>query len=233
RWLDDLVGEGGWLWVGQGNNSGIDSLAFLARDGLLEFAPPPLTDDAEAPPGIAIIHEALERRGALYIADLAQQANLPPSVIRTALWALARRGLATNDRLAVVRRGEIVDASEHRAATMGQRRSASRLMRPAATRPRLGSRPEGRWSLIPWSHPDAETAALAAARRLLDRYGVVARELALLDPALPPWRILYEVLSRMELADEVRRGYFVEGLSGAQFALADAARLLHDLAGPT
>ena len=49
---------------------------------------------------------------------------------------------------------------------------------------------------------------------LLQRYGVVARELALLDPGMPPWRVLYEVLSRLELAGEVRRGYFVEGLSG-------------------
>ena len=49
---------------------------------------------------------------------------------------------------------------------------------------------------------------------------------------MPAWRVLYEVLSRLELAGEVRRGYFVEGLSGAQFALPDAARLLADLAGP-
>jgi len=56
----------------------------------------------------------------------------------------------------------------------------------------------------------------------------VARELALLDPWLLPWRVLYEVLSRLELAGDVRRGYFVEGLSGAQFALPEAAQLLQD-----
>jgi ATP-dependent Lhr-like helicase len=49
---------------------------------------------------------------------------------------------------------------------------------------------------------------------------------------MPPWRVLYEVLSRMELAGEVRRGYFVEGLSGAQFALPEAARLLQELSLP-
>ena len=61
----------------------------------------------------------------------------------------------------------------------------------------------------------------------------MARELALLDPWLLPWRVLYEVLSRMELAGEVRRGYFVEGLSGAQFALPEAAQLLQDLHLPS
>src|SRR5207244_3463189 len=56
--------------------------------------------------------------------------------------------------------------------------------------------------------------------------------LAALDPALPPWRVLYEVLSRLEMAGEVRRGYFVEGLSGAQFAMPEAARRLQDLSLP-
>src|SRR5262249_18389154 len=44
--------------------------------------------------------------------------------------------------------------------------------------------------------------------------------------------ILYEVFSRMELTGAVRRGYFVEGLSGAQFALPEAARLLQELSVP-
>jgi ATP-dependent Lhr-like helicase len=68
---------------------------------------------------------------------------------------------------------------------------------------------------------------------MLGRYGVAARELALLDPWLLPWRVLYEVLSRMELAGQVRRGYFVEGLSGAQFALPEASALLQDLHLPS
>jgi ATP-dependent Lhr-like helicase len=68
---------------------------------------------------------------------------------------------------------------------------------------------------------------------LLRRYGIVARELALLDPRMPPWRVLYEVLNQLELAGDVRRGYFVEGLSGAQFALPEAARLLQELQLPS
>ena len=48
-----------------------------------------------------------------------------------------------------------------------------------------------------------------------------------------PWRVLYEVLSRLELAGDVRRGYFVEGLSGTQFALPGAAKLLGEIALPS
>ncbi len=74
---------------------------------------------------------------------------------------------------------------------------------------------------------------MAQALLLLARYGVVARELALLDTWMPPWRVLYEVLSRLELSGEVRRGYFVEGLSGAQFALSPAAQMLQDVGLPS
>src|SRR5205807_170302 len=82
-------------------------------------------------------------------------------------------------------------------------------------RRRVAQRPEGRWALLPWSGvPSPEMQAVLLASRLLHRYGIAARELALLDPWMPPWRVLYEVLSRMELSGEVRRGYFAEGLSG-------------------
>jgi ATP-dependent Lhr-like helicase len=57
--------------------------------------------------------------------------------------------------------------------------------------------------------------------------------LALLDPWMLPWKLLYEVLSRMEMAGDVRRGYFVEGLSGAQFALPDAMEMLQNLHLPS
>src|SRR5439155_18080503 len=94
-------------------------------------------------------------------------------------------------------------------------------------------RPEGRWSLLPWARPDTETQAVFLAEVLLNRYGIVGRELALLDELMPSWRVLYEVLSRLELAGKVRRGYFVEGMSGAQFALPEAARMLQELALPS
>jgi ATP-dependent Lhr-like helicase len=108
------------------------------------------------------------------------------------------------------------------------------MLRPRGTgaaRPR--SAPEGRWSVIPWGQPDPGARAVFQAALLLRRHGIVARELAQMDPWMPPWRVLYEVLSRMELAGDVRRGYFVEGLSGAQFALPEAVPMLQDLAVPS
>jgi ATP-dependent Lhr-like helicase len=213
RVIDQLPG---WLWFGRGDGA----IGLIEREETVGFAAP-AAEETESPPGTEVVRDLLAQRGALFVADIAQIANLPPSVVRTALWSLVRRGLVTNDRFEVARRGEpIADLVQE----AGLRRR---------TRVRRSFDPEGRWSLISWPTSDREHDAVAAARRLLDRYGVVARELARLDSAMPSWRVLYEVLSRMEMADEVRRGYFVEGLSGAQFALPDAARMLHDLAGPT
>ncbi len=171
--------------------------------------------------------ECLRTRGASFLTDLAADTGLSPAVVRRSLWALLRRSQVTNDHFDVIRRGE-EPPLEANVGTAGTRLPSLRDIRR-----RFVQRPEGRWSLLPWGRPEPEAAALSQAWLLLNRYGVVARELALLDPWLPSWRILYEVLSRLELAGEVRRGYFVEGLSGAQFATSEAADLLQQLHLPS
>jgi ATP-dependent Lhr-like helicase len=165
------------------------------------------------------------------VADLASDTGLPPSAVRSALWALLRRRLATNDHFDIIRKGE--QRTEDRASRIEDRRGLRSLRHPRSSILDPRSKREGRWSLLAWGRPETEAHAVFQASVLLRRYGVAARELALLDPWMLPWRVLYEVLSRMELAGDVRRGYFVEGLSGAQFALPEAARLLQELDLPS
>src|SRR5206468_1613404 len=148
--------------------------------------------------------DALNRRGASFLSDLAADLGPAPSVVRSALWQLLRRGLATNDQFEVVRHGE----PEAPPTRFEPEPSRSRLPSLRDLRRRASQRLEGRWSLLPWGRPEPEAHAVLMAGLLLNRYGVVARELALLDPLMPPWRVLYEVLSRLELSGEVRRGYF-------------------------
>jgi ATP-dependent Lhr-like helicase len=126
----------------------------------------------------------------------------------------------TNDQFDVVRQGPGRTDANVTNGTPQRRLSLRR---------RATERPEGRWALVPWAQVDDESLALGQVERLLRRYGIVCRELALLDPWMVSWRSLYDVLSRLELTGEVRRGYFVEGLSGAQFALPLAACKLQDL----
>jgi ATP-dependent Lhr-like helicase len=62
-----------------------------------------------------------------------------------------------------------------------------------------------------------EDRAAYQAEQLLDRYGIVARELCKREDILP-WSLLAAHLQRMEMQGKIRRGYFIEGLSGMQFA---------------
>jgi ATP-dependent helicase Lhr and Lhr-like helicase len=223
-WLDECIATGQWLWAGHGSEaeSGAGDVALLRRD-LLPELPPPSSATSDSGPAAQVL-ECLRSRGALFVPDLASQTGLTPGTVRTALWQLARRSWCSNDRFDVVRKGEQTAAPERYA---GNSRS---LMRGRLRPPQV---PEGRWSLVPWGQPDMAAHALAATSQLLRRYGVVARELAVLDPWMLPWRVLYEVLIRMEMTGTVRRGFFVEGLSGAQFALPEAAQLLQDVGLPS
>jgi ATP-dependent Lhr-like helicase len=76
--------------------------------------------------------------------------------------------------------------------------------------------------------PDADESAAAEliARQWLDRYGVVSREIWRREKPAIAWRPIYHELKRLEFRGEVRRGYFVQGLSGAQFARAEAVEML-------
>src|SRR6185437_17087593 len=56
--------------------------------------------------------------------------------------------------------------------------------------------------------------------------GVVSREIWRRERPTIAWRAIYRELKRLEFRGDVRRGYFVRGLSGAQFALPDAVELL-------
>jgi len=218
RWLDEWIAVGHGLWAAQGeNNSGAVLLTFLRREALSQMAAPPLPELPPLEGPAEQVLECLRSRGASFLTDIAVALKLPPSSVRLALWALLRRGLVTNDQLDVLRRGP--PEAQPLQPAIGR----SKLSRRSISQP-----PEGRWSLIAWGRPEPEALAVFQAGLLLQRYGIVARELALLDPWLLPWRVLYEVLSRLELAGDVRRGYFVEGLSGAQFALPEAAQLLQD-----
>jgi ATP-dependent Lhr-like helicase len=225
-WLDDSLASGEWLWSGRSEGEGdagaTASIALWQREHLAQLPSPSANDSLD--PASGQVLECLRTRGALFVPDLASLTGLAPSAVRSALWDLVRRGWATNDRYEPVRRGQEpepppISPTTARSVMRGGRRRAPAI-------------PEGRWSLPTWGQPDVASHAVFMCHLLLNRYGVAARELAIMDSTMPPWRVLYEVLSRLEMAGEVRRGYFVEGLSGVQFALPVAARQLAEGALP-
>jgi ATP-dependent Lhr-like helicase len=229
RWLDEAIGSGEWLWTARGKaGPGPEAVAFYSRGLLRQLPLPPIPESQSLGSEEQQILDYLNKRGASFVSDMAQDTGLTPRVVRASLWSLARRGLTTNDRFEVVRKGETEDAGASGSPSAGQR-SYRRSPRASIHTPLA----EGRWSVLPWGPAEVEKQAVNQATRLLNRYGVVARELALLDPTMLPWRVLYDVLSRMELSGIVRRGYLVEGLHGAQFALPEALNLLESVQTPS
>ncbi len=113
--------------------------------------------------------------------------------------------------------------------------AARRSGRLSPVRPRraLAPRPEGRWSRLAGGTADPESRLTDWARILLARYGVLSREMVALESTAPAWAELAPLLARLEWRGELRRGYFVEGLSGVQYASKSAAEELARLAALT
>jgi len=164
------------------------------------------------------VYEALTSHGALFFADLLSVTTLLPSQLDDALSELAALGLVTSDGFAAIR----VLMSKHRHASRsgGQRRTKQRRQKAYA----LG----GRWSKFPpFVRPaEAEERNERWAWLLLNRYGVMFRDLLCRESAAPAWRLLASVYRRLEMRGEIRGGRFVAGVAGEQFALPDAVEQL-------
>jgi ATP-dependent Lhr-like helicase len=232
-WLDLTLATGAWLWRAEGDGRGSPRVAFAPRDfagtwpdGKAEATGDGTSDDGSETDIESAVLDHLAGRGASFATDLARVLGREPSRVRQALRGLLRRGLVTNDRFDPLRPGAdaMIGALAEAAGATATR---IRLGRPRRLARRVTSTgPEGRWSRLSETERDPETAALAWAEALVERYGVLARETAALDPWAPPWRELVGWLARAELRGELRRGYFVEGLSGVQYASPEAAREL-------
>jgi ATP-dependent Lhr-like helicase len=218
--LDESLDSGEWTWRAEADARGEPRVAFVPRG----FAGPwPLT---EGLPDLSametLVLDQLNRRGASFVVDIARETALGPAATRAALDSLMKRGLVTNDRFDPLRAGgQAMLEALQAASSIASRHSLGRG-RPSLRRT-ASRRPEGRWSSTPTSSmDDPEAAYLAWASALLDRYGVLSRETVEVDPWAPPWRDLAPWLARAEMRGELRRGYFVEGLSGGQYAEAEA-----------
>jgi ATP-dependent Lhr-like helicase len=170
----------------------------------------------------AEVVEALRTRGAQFLAELAAVTRRMPADIEEALWDGVSRGLLTADGFAAIR--SLVETGRGRPKPA---HSVSRLRR-GAPRP---SRAAGRWSLIPPVEPveDREALAEAVADQLVQRWGVVFRDLVVHEGMPLPWRDLQRALRRFEDRGLVRGGRFVAGFSGEQYALPAAVEGLADI----
>ena len=224
--LDEALASGSWRWRAARADRGDLLAAIVAPD----FAGGWPENPSEATPDEieGWILETLASKGASFAADLARARGVEPSRLRGAIRSLLERGSVTNDRFDPLRPGAFDMLDALREAASAPARGGFRRPRPRRVQP---GRPEGRWSLIEPAAEDAGTRALAWIEVLLARYGVLTREILSLEPWAPSWADLMPHLSRLELRGEIRRGFFVEGLSGVQYADGDAVEQLAALAG--
>ncbi len=211
------------MWVGAGavgRNSG--RVALLFREDARWLGPPPFK--GERPEGALhdAIRERLERGAAFWTDLLADVPDVEPVELQEALWDLAWAGEATNDAFAPLRAPRLSVAKGDRNAG----RRFARRRRPGA--PQV----QGRWSLTAplfAGAPAHGPRMRAISELLLERHGIVTREAVLAEGVPGGFAALYSELTNLETLGTARRGYFVEGLGGAQFALPAAIERLRGL----
>jgi ATP-dependent Lhr-like helicase len=231
--LDMLAATGQIVWVGRGAAGPKDGRIALYRRGSPELGvsdeepsrpeqPSASTRASSEPVADAatrdtaadtsevrrILLDHLSTRGASFLMELMQaieraRLKLGRDAFESALWDLVWAGEITNDTFAPLR------------ALGGTR---------APKRGRGTVLAGGRWSRVADLRIVASDTErlLARARMLLERYGVVSREAVQAEGIPGGFGPLYRVFKQMEEGGQVRRGYFVEGLSGVQFALNGA-----------
>jgi ATP-dependent Lhr-like helicase len=203
--LDQLMLEGELVWAGRGSLGGRDGrLALYFRDQLPLLWHPPVDQALDTD-----LHQSLRShlvgRGASFFEDLyAAAGGGDPLAVLEALWDLVWAGEVTNDTLAPLR-----------ALLSGRTRQQS--PRPGL-RSGFPSHSAGRWALLTMPEAAATSRATAVVEQLLDRHGVITRSAVASEGIPGGFAGLYPVLSHMEEIGRIRRGYFVEGLGGAQFA---------------
>lgn len=197
----------------------------------------------EIDPHHRVIRDHLATNGASFWADIVaavERADLPADVatVLEALWDLAWAGEVTADSFAPLRArvgGVGGSRPSRRSAERARTASGARSRRNVGvTRRTAGLGPPagvGRWSLVAplledSRNSDPSVIAMIRAQQLLDRYGVLTREMALAEGIEGGFAGVYPLLKILEERGRIRRGYFVEGLGAAQFAEVGAVDLL-------
>jgi len=213
--LDELCSSGEVLWRGAGALGPDDGrVAFYLIDHFARLVQPcaPTEGDMEEK-----IRASLSVRNAVFFDDLAREIGGFRNEIVDALWQMVWAGEVTNDTLIPLRSLR----QKKQAARKSTRSGRSFRSRRVAVQPGT----EGRWSLLSSSLRGSSSSTehqMALATQLIERYGVVTREMVASEGVEGGFARIYPVFKEMEEIGRTRRGYFVAGLGAAQFAAPGA-----------
>ncbi len=210
--LDALCATGEVVWVG----AGADRVALYFREDATALGQ---VGAAARPEGE--LHDRIRAalaKSAVFWFDLLEETGVAADEALPALWDLVWAGEVTNDAWTPLRAGRRygVPKPERRPRRFSRARSSA----VTAT--------QGRWS------PTERLFAGAADRRalaelLLERQGIVTRDGVRAEGIPGGYGAVYAEFRALETLGLCRRGYFVEGLGGAQFALGGAVERLREV----
>ena len=223
--LDELLASGEVIWSVAGTISGSDGwVAFHPADSA------PLTLAAGSEIEFTAAHRAildmLSGGGAFFFRQLAHD-GIGEAELKAALWELIWAGWVTGDTFAPVRAmlsgGPGARKRSAPAHRQGRGKRPPRLSRYSVAHAQSRAADPtvaGRWSALPTPEPDSTLRAHHQAELLLNRHGVLTRGAVAAEGVPGGFAALYKVLTAFEDAGRCQRGYFVESLGGAQFAVA-------------
>lgn len=205
EYLDQLGMIGQVVWIGCGALGARDGrVALLRRERVHLLVDEPVVPEGffEHDPLREALWTHLNQRGACFLTELQRAADASLTEVNQALWDLVWAGLITNDTVLPLR---------------GLQRSSRQGSSMRARAQTAG----GRWSTVAsliGAPPTDTERAHARALQLLDRYGVASSAAAHAENLPGGFSSVYPVLRAMEEGGKARRGWFIDGLGGAQFA---------------
>ncbi|MFI7544588.1 ATP-dependent helicase [Actinoplanes sp. NPDC049599] len=230
--LDELCASGEVLWAGSGSIPGGDGWVTLAYADSAPLLLPPPDDGLVLTAQHQAVLDTLADGQALFFRNLSDRIGATDdTALAATVWELVWAGHLTNDTFAPLR-ALLGSSGAHRAKAAPARtryRRPGRPQMPARSGPLMMA---GRWSRLPERDLDPTRRAAALADLLLERHGVVTRGAVMAEGVTGGFAAVYPVLGALEERGAARRGYFVEGLGAAQFAVPGAVDRLRALAEP-
>ena len=193
--------------------------------------------DDDIPQVCDAVRKYLVENGACFFGDIFKGTKIDWRLVLRAIWHLVWTGEATNDSFESIRHAnftsglsgcyDLFKTPRNKDATIEY--IVKHMLEYRKLDPTFG-----RWvpteRLVPSNleAPDADERALQWADLLLKRYGIVCRESLKWEVSTPPWKYLRRALVKLELLGKVRRGFFVQELSGEQYAYPEAVDALRE-----
>jgi ATP-dependent Lhr-like helicase len=256
--LDELTAAGEVTWTGCGPLAGSDGWLAVAPTDVADLLLPEPDPEVAGTPLHRAVLAALGRPdldappvggGALFFRELADRAGQAlveqeepgptDDAVVTAIWDLVWAGLLSNDTLGPLRGrlGGGVRSGGGPAHRTRRTAGRGRYAQLRAGRPSMPSRSGppsvgGRWALAVEREPDPTRRAHARAEAFLERHGVLTRGALGTERVTGGFAAVYRVLRAMEDSGRARRGYVVEGLGAAQFAVPGAIDRLRAMSRP-